>query len=376
MWMKIVPDHQLTSLMKHRTGSGKLRFYHFANTVSNHPLVYLPQVAGVSLGRLICDRLLVAFYLGRFLNLVTWSLCMLLAIRVFPPAKFLFLCIALMPMSVFQASSLSADAPINATAFIFFALILSACFRKISIDRLTFFRILAASIPVLIGKPGYFPLVLLILMIPASQFGSSRRKIYYASAWIVCFTIVFALRVRQLIDVEIIRQGVSRQEQLQFILSDPIRYAGIILHTLNVLAKSYCRSFIGTLGWMDVQLSDGLIIAYFVFILFISLSCWNMDRILSPGQKLFATLLSIGNMVMIMTIVYTNWTPVGKDIITGVQGRYLIPLAPLFFIAFTNRLNPRINNNKFYPVFFYVFIWGSLVYSVYALINRYYGICC
>lgn len=371
-----VPDDYLTRLWTFRTHSGKQFFYPFANTASNHTLVYIPQVAGVLLGRLISDRLLVAFYLGRFLNLVTWSLCILLAIRIFPPVKFLLLCLALMPMSLFQASSFSADAPVNAATFIFFALILNACFRPVLIDRPAFLRILGASIPVLIGKPGYFPLVLLIFMIPAKQFGSNRRKANFMLGWIACFSLMTAFRVRQLLDVEILRPGVSRQEQLRFILSDPVRYAGIVLHTFDVMMGKLCRSFVGVLGWMDTRLSDEVIIAYYIFILLISLTCWNLDRGFSFRQKLFVLLLSIGNLLLLMTIVYTYWMPVGVSVIAGFQGRYMIPLAPVVFIALTNRLFPRMDGNKAYPVFFYAFVWGSLTYSLYVLIRRFYGTGC
>lgn len=369
-----VPDHYLQGLLKYRIGAGNLRFYPFANTATNHFLVYLPQATGVALARLTGRPLLVAFYLGRVFNLIAWSLCVMVAARLYPPVKYLILGLALMPMSIFQASSLSADALVNASIFCFFTLILRICFQPTPIDRKTFLIILCASIPVLIGKPGYFPLVLLILMIPVERFGSIKKKASYTGAWLACFGFMFFLRVRQLLGIEIIRENVSRQDQLHAILSDPIRYTGVLIHSLNVLSKHYCRSFVGYFGWMDTPLADWFVAGYLAFILFISLSSWNAAQTLSTMQKLYAVTLGVGNLILLMTILYTNWTPVGTDIILGFQGRYLVPLAPLFFIIFTNRLIPKLYKESILQICLISVVWASHLYSLSVLMHRYYGI--
>lgn len=368
-----VPRNHLSHLKKYRTGAANVSFYPFANTVSNHPLVYLPQTAGIRLGCLLSDRLLIPFYLGRFFNLIAWAFCVLAAVRIFPSAKYLFLCIALMPMSLFQASSLSADAMVNASILFFFALILRISFRPDPVDGKVFWWVLVAAVPVLIGKSGYFPLVLLILLIPARQFGSIRRQIYFTLSWMACFGLVLVFRIRQLLDIEILRQGVSRNEQVRFILADPARYAGILAHTCRVQAEILCRSFIGVLGWMDVHPDNAMVIAYFLFILFVSLTGWIADRKPSVLQKTIALLLCFGNLILLMTFLYTNWTPVGSNILIGFQGRYMIPLAPVFFLIFTGNPISAITHRKFYPVCFYSFIGGTLIYYLYLLIERYHG---
>jgi hypothetical protein len=40
--------------------------------------------------------------------------------------------------------------------------------------------------------------------------------------------------------------------------------------------------------------------------------------------------------VLLETAIYILWTPVGFPNVEGVQGRYFIPLAPLFFLVFVN----------------------------------------
>jgi len=40
---------------------------------------------------------------------------------------------------------------------------------------------------------------------------------------------------------------------------------------------------------------------------------------------------------MIFAVEYIAWTSVGQNTIEGVQGRYFIPVASLFFLLFYNK---------------------------------------
>ncbi len=85
-------------------------FVDFNNTALMSPLPYLPEATVIAIGRLAHTRPILLVYAGRLANLLTWVLLVFLAIRAAPAGKWLIAVLALMPMSIFLAASLSYDA--------------------------------------------------------------------------------------------------------------------------------------------------------------------------------------------------------------------------------------------------------------------------
>ena len=170
---KVSADYYRT-LFRFRLETGQKKFFLFSNTAINHWYLYLPQAAAVITIRWIDAPPIFSLYFGRMLNLLSWSLCMLAAIRLYPPAKWLFLCIALMPMSLAQASSLSADALVNGTAFCFVALTLRNCNIDSSVGWKESCGLIALGSLFLIGKQGYFPILAMSFSRPRTN-GSARE---------------------------------------------------------------------------------------------------------------------------------------------------------------------------------------------------------
>ena len=83
---------------------------------------YLPQAAGIGLGRLVGASPLVCFYLARLANLFAAVALLFFAIRLAPFGKQLFVLIALLPMTMFELASVSCDALTISGAIFFTAL--------------------------------------------------------------------------------------------------------------------------------------------------------------------------------------------------------------------------------------------------------------
>ena len=90
------------------------KFVRFPNTALYSPLVYLPQSIGMAVGRLLGVSAPTLCLFGRICNLLAWVTLVFLAIRVTlvflairitPVYKWLFFVLALMPMSLFIATS-------------------------------------------------------------------------------------------------------------------------------------------------------------------------------------------------------------------------------------------------------------------------------
>ena len=74
--------------------------------------------------------------------------------------------------------------------------------------------------------------------------------------------------------------------------------------------------------------------------LLISIIEYNKNKIdFKYMEKLFMVLIYIVIVILISTSLYLQWTPVGKNLIIGIQGRYFLPLVMLFPILFNGKKN-------------------------------------
>ncbi len=55
------------------------------------------------------------------------------------------------------------------------------------------------------------------------------------------------------------------------------------------------------------------------------------------GQKLWILVLIFLSVVLVLTSMFLGWTPRGYTYITGIQGRYFLPLLPFLLILLFDR---------------------------------------
>ena len=121
-------------------------------------------------------------------------------------------------------------------------------------------------------------------------------------------------------------------DQLLFILADPLKYVMMIILT-TIAHGLYIRSFIGNLGWLDTPMPLVIYLSYPLFLMASSFYDDQKGPSLSIGQRAWLLVIFVFGFLLIMTMLYLSWDPVGFGKITGVQGRYFIPIAPLFFLV-------------------------------------------
>ena len=168
------------------------QFVVFGAVSWHSPTNYFPQAAAIALGRWAGLTPLWLFYCGRFGNLLSWSLLVYFAIRLVPIMDWTLLLLALMPMSLAQASSLSADATVNGICFLFVAAAMRCAIGSaaaMTAWRTTALTILGAAVA--LAKTAYIPLTILFLLIPAGKFGGRRRYwVAFSLFMLVCFATI------------------------------------------------------------------------------------------------------------------------------------------------------------------------------------------
>lgn len=321
-------------------GSGPAGTVKVVSRVASYgPVGYLPQAAGVALGRLVGAPPLTCFYLARLANLLAAVALLFFAIRLAPFGKQLFLLLGLLPMTMYELSSASCDALTIAGAMFFTALVLSASTRD-RLRRIDVALVLATAALLLNVKPGYWALVLLVLLIRPAQLGGRGRYLAFLAGNAVVVAGVFLI-VYLLTGTGARVQTVGGSaSQLQFILHQPLGFLGIVWDNIQNNLLAWAFESIGIFGWLTIALPPTL---YFVALaggigLFfamsetVSLKRWRRVLLAAVGVVVFLT---------IAVALYAFLEPPGSGFVFF-QGRYLAPvLLPLLLSAYGIRFTPR-----------------------------------
>ena len=325
-------------------------FLSFPNTARFIPIPYLPQATGIAIGRLFDAPPLVLFYLGRLVNFLVWILLVYFAIKIIPVYKWLFLIIALLPMSVFEAASLSADAFTNAISFFGIAFFMKYAFAdktKIGYSTIAFMALVVLLISM--SKSAYFLLALLFFLIPKDKFAT--KLAYRISAAIVLSSAIIgfmasALFVKMVyelhepgtpffLELSETLGNVDGSRQFSFIHSHPLQYSKILLNTFWTHDPPIIQSCIGVLGWWD-----SIFPMYFYYLsisIYVFIALFETKVKINIRQKLIMASIALATILGLATTQYLTWTSVGKEIIDGLHGRYFIPIVPLVFFLFSNQ---------------------------------------
>ncbi|MDR2545569.1 MAG: DUF2142 domain-containing protein [Methanobrevibacter sp.] len=100
-----------------------------------YALPYLGVAFVIKIGGLFNCSPLFLLYFGRFVNLLIYIVLVYFGIKVVPIGKYMFLLLALMPMSLYLSSSVSADSLNLALSFFTICLFLNLAFKDDKIHK-------------------------------------------------------------------------------------------------------------------------------------------------------------------------------------------------------------------------------------------------
>jgi len=321
-----------------------------------YTLPYIPQAMGILFGRLVTSSPLILMYFARLFNLLAAVVIIFFAIRITPSFKWLFMILALMPKTIFLFGSLSYDTLTISISFFTIAIFLYyvyECKRNLQIKDLALMAFLILLL--LFCKPPYFLIALLFFFIPPKKFGKLYKYIMISIGVVALGLFIYkGIPVMTTLfqghssaaAVTSSPESIFRPDvQMNLIKSDIPAYCTLMLNSAFNLNRSYVlESFVGFLGWIDIELPKTLTYSFLLFILFSALVMAEGEIKIGFAKKSLLFFILVMSFLAIETAMFLYATSPGINTIHGVQGRYLIPLAPLFFMLFYNRsLNGRLN---------------------------------
>ena len=330
-------------------------------------IMYVFSAIGIKLAWFISDNPYLAFYIARFFNLFMWLAMIYLAIRITPVFKWQFLIFALLPMSVFEGMSVSADSFTNAFLFLFFAYMFKIIFTNDTVisckDKVIylFFSVISALLKGILIYPEF-----LILYI------KDKCKLKYFIAAIMLSLLIIGIWGSLNLGTLPAPDDVDSDYNKYLLLHKPLWVIYFSLKSLIISSIYYIKGFIGIFGNTEVRL-NGFI--YFFTFLLLSLSfIFLPENKISKNLKLISILMCVFYTFTLLIVEFLLWTPVGHPHVRGMQGRHFYYILPLFFLVFTNqRFKFQERSQDIYKLISIIYIIVLLGYSVLKLKTFYYS---
>lgn len=362
------------SLMKTGFSRDELVFHDFRNTALYSPIAYLPQSIGLMTARITSSSVLSGIMFGRILNFLFWLTVIYYAIKITPIFKWVLVLYAVMPISIFLSTSLSADVITISLSFFVIALMLNLILNKESkIDRKTVVLVIVTALLLSIAKQGYSLVLLLCLLIPKDKFSSRTKQIYFCLAILGSALLTTALWAILIKDYyEPIAVNVDPGQQLNF-LKDRVYWYIVLLRDnflLWYLGEYNKHLFSYNLGWHDIVLPAWMTGTYPLALLFIFLNEDKTKYRFSVAKKLIVFLIFLLIYAVIATSIYVSSNGVGAVIIF-LQGRYFLPFTILLPISLYSTLFQVERKVKMHKI---VLSYCSVILAValYTIIQTYY----
>jgi hypothetical protein len=274
------------------------------------------------------------FYLCRLASLVSYLGLVWLAIRLIPFGKWILLSLALIPMALFQAVTITPDAISNGIGLLFVA----GCLKIAGYNEIGWketIRLVILIFLLFLAKLNLIPLVMLpFLLIWPSQFSKKRFYIFLLAIALILFllevagwNLIAAARANPLLSNE-----ANPKAQLLYLLSHPFSFLLTLAKDLVTNGWMYLRTWINGYGYY-YWTPPMIVSIFFLLSLGAVLSADPTRERVSTRQRVVFLLVFLAGYLATAASLYITFTPVGADKILGVQGRYFIPLALLLFLA-------------------------------------------
>lgn len=292
---------------------------------------YVPQAVGLGVGMSTDMEPVDSMQMARYLNLFAYIIIVGISILIIPRGKWFAVFLALLPTSLFLASSLSGDALNVAWSFLFVAYILRLYVKNKTISRRQVSTLFVLGVMLFLLKVAYAPLVFLILAFKNNVISLKKKLILFAS-------IVAVGAILYLI-------WSSNWSSLNATV-DPSKQFGMIIGNLHKAIPGLLFSMVA--APIDILMNTrtiyAIIVSIIAFVMYENIRHKKLVKIKSLGDffvqyrlQVAGVIALVGSLGLTFAALLLTWTPIGQygwlDI-QGFQGRYLLPLLPLALLVF------------------------------------------
>jgi uncharacterized membrane protein len=322
------------------------KFLPFAGTEGYTPVSYAPYILARCLAKLLDLDFPDTLLLMRIFGVMVLTAIAAYAINVTPALKWAFVLIALLPVSLYNRSVLSADG-----AALSYALMVTAiCFGAIQRLRPVWERSLRMTLCALSKQPQIIFILLELMVRPWTDRKRGRRLalvvlpgLILSPLWVVGVSADVA--AWRLLEAESHpREHFDPIWKLAYMWEHPFHFPLAMWTAISVWGDHLWQELIGVLGWQDIVLKPWIYLVLTLMLPLVCLQKLHLSDALRTRVAVVSALTFIGYIVLVYLIFFITYTPIDIDHVRGVQGRYFVislPLAAIFLAAIANFDLPR-----------------------------------
>ena len=335
----------------------------------------IPNAIGLWLGRLLGLDCIGRYLLARLTSVFVYSIVFFCAVRALRRGKLIMSAIGLAPTSLMMAANFSYDPWTICFCALFAGKLVGALQSNRTLDAWDSLSIAAPLVVGAIVKAVLFPLALMLLLLPKRRFRDAGAYAAHlgitAGSMLVLlasFVVPYIMPSGSVESQNDARGGsdVSVAGQIAYVREHPAdtlkMSLGFALGMFNPLHLGFGLSpadenllyYFPYLIATDAPLNEFLATLEYVLLLFVGITDGGPEDEGYKGvfPKVWTTISCLLSFALISGALYASFTDVGRDTISGVQYRYLIPLLAPFFLVVLNTPLRRREGEDWYGVAF------------------------
>jgi uncharacterized membrane protein len=324
-------------------------FAPFAGTEGYNPAAYIPYIVAAAIGRLLRLDFPAMLLLMRLFGLLAFTAVVAYAIAVTPTLKWAFLLIAMLPVSLYNRTVLSADGATLSYTLAITALCFSSAQKPVSGQ--VWNRSFWMTLCVLSKQPQIIFVLLELIVCGLKDLPRRWRNLAIVVLPGLILSPLWVVAVSA--DIAAWRLLEERNDSLEqfhplwkllYMWDHPYHFPLAAWTAFSGWAGRLWQELIGIVGWQDILLPPWTYVVLTVLLLLVSLQKVQLDGAARARVTVITGLVILGYVVLIYLIFFLVYTPIDIDHVRGVQGRYFVialPVAAIFIAALANRELPR-----------------------------------
>jgi uncharacterized membrane protein len=298
------------------------------------PILYFPQAFLLAIfGYFLKTPVLILYWILRFTYLLTYVVTVYFAIRLMPKFKWTLFVLALAPMAMIQAISISADPLTNGMSFLFVAWSLYLVEGRKLFDKKTFWITLLLVFLLFSVKPNSAPLVLLLVLLKPAQFPSRNKLILLWLAIAALFVFEVGGWTAIQFQAEAARRELTNGQTAGFLnvfLADPLVFTGNLFAYVASNLPSVLKEYVASFGYGYYAIPTIVYILFWGTLAIAIIHDWQLKPFFSSTRIVLLVefvFLFFGTFTLRFVIKESV-----EDLILS-QGRYFIPFIPLLIFS-------------------------------------------
>ena len=131
--------------------------------------------------------------------------------------------------------------------------------------------------------------------------------------------------------------GTTEYYTLAVCLENPIAACKVFFKTFFDLSSNLLTTMVGSsLGWLDIPVPQVVIIGFIVLLVIGGMNYQSHLREWNKTERICIYILSVLMILLVYAALLMTWTAKGAQIISGLQGRYFLPILPLIMLGVQN----------------------------------------